>query len=151
MPCVLTRLRDNDPDSRRESFSRSVSLAELRESILENIRLIFHSRFRPEAGELGDDPRLMSSVLGLGLSDFCGMARSDENRARLREDIIRQLRWFEPRLDPETLEVEVRDGSKRDGSGWALVITGRISVAPLSGEMLCVSEIDLETGTVEVR
>ncbi len=157
MPCVLTRLTDQHPEEKTERIRRSLSLDELKESILANIRLILNSRFRPEAWDLGDDPLVESSVLGFGLTDCCGVSKSREALETLRDRIRNLIVWFEPRLDPASVEVSVVDaGHRADGAalgrnGWALEISARINVEPLTGELLCISEIDLESGAATVE
>ncbi len=152
MPCLLSRLVDKNPEKKTDAgFSRGVSVKTLKREILRNIEMILNSASHPSRRELGDDPLVCTSVLALGLPDFCGVSHGAESRERLRSEILRQVRLFEPRIRPESLEVVVSDA--KDAAGTSVLdaeIRGLIEVSPLREELVFRSRFDLETGTVAV-
>ncbi len=150
LPCVLERLIDLNPGVKHDTADRTISLEELRLSILGNIRLLLNSRFRPEFSDLGEDPELKRSVLGFGLSDFCGLTHSQACLERVRSEMLEQIRAFEPRLDPESVAV-VLDDKHSGPTSWSLFISGTIRAKSLSGELLCISEVDLESGAASLE
>ncbi len=66
LPSLLSRLTREDIDGLSD-------LEMLKEEILDNIFMLLNSRVRPERKDLENDPFLYRSVLGYGLSDFCGI------------------------------------------------------------------------------
>lgn len=150
MPCVLSRLTDQEPQNQVEHFSRGISIRRLKQDILRNIELILNSRSHPQGEELENDGEMINSVLGMGLSDFCGHSHTIQQQERLKKEILRQLRCFEPRINPATLTVTPVDESNST-SVIEMEIYGRIEVAPLSEELLFRSRLDLESGAATVK
>ena len=146
MPCVLDRLTDLNPETRVERFSRGVSISALRRSVLENVSLILNSRSHPGAEAWGGDAEVSSSVLGLGLSDFCGSTGGLVRRERLREEIVRQLRTFEPRFLPDSVRVDFTGEHVTDGGVLEMEVRAIISVAPLKEELVFRARLNMETG-----
>ena len=151
MPCVLDRLTDLNPENRVERFSRAVSVFGLRRSVLENVSLILNSRSHPDAEAWGGDPEVSASVLGLGLPDFCGMHIGNERRERLRQEIIRQLKTFEPRFDPASISVGFTGEDMSNGGVLELEIRATISVEPLKEELVFRARLNMETGESTVN
>lgn len=153
MPCVLVRLTDQKPQLATEHFSRGVSIKQLKRDILWNIEMILNSRSHPGRAELNNDETICNSVLGMGLSDFCGMSHRPEQLEKLREEVLRQLRSFEPRINADSLKVTLLH-EKRVVSGNSILemeIQGLIEVAPLREELVFRSRLDLESGTTSVK
>lgn len=151
MPCVLERLTDLNPENRTESFSRAVSLSGLRRSVLENVALIFNSRAHPDPDALGNDPAVSSSVLAMGLPDFCGASVGDVRRAWLKREIVRQLATFEPRFLPESIAVDFKGERESDGGVLELEVRATISVEPLKEELAFRALLNVETGESSVN
>jgi len=97
MPCLMTRLFDANPHQKTEPFLRGISTQRLKDEILANISLILNSSTHPTAEALNFDDELCSSVLGMGLEDFCGCSHSLQKRRQLQQQIMYQLQKFEPR------------------------------------------------------
>ncbi len=150
LPCLMTRLTDHHPEELRERQTQAASPGDLRREIVQNIELILNSRSHPRPQDLGGEP-VASSVLGFGLGDFCGAAKSKSFAERLRAQIERQVRTFEPRLAPESVRVTLREvGEDEDKTSFHYSIYGQINVAPLTGEMLLFTELDLELSKATV-
>ena len=153
MPCILERLTDRNPQSATEHFCRGISIKQLKQDILWNIEMILNSRSHPGRAELGDDESICNSVLGMGLPDFCGMSHRQEQLEKLREEILRQLRCFEPRINADSLKVTLLH-EKQVVSGNSVLemeIQGQIEVAPLREELVFQSRLDLESGTASIK
>lgn len=126
-------------------------LEQLKKEISFNIESILNSRSRPSFKELNEDPEVQFSVIGMGIDDFCGCQHTGATIKRLKQQMREQLIHFEPRLDPESIEVSVK--GEEDGRKGVLImeITGRICVKPFEGEYLCSYTLDLETGIPSFR
>jgi type VI secretion system protein ImpF len=151
IPCILSRLADDEPQSRIDSMPRVVPLEKIKQEILLNINQILNSRSRPSPRDMGYLPEVGSSVLCFGLSDFCGLTKSIESVEKIKNEIISQIRYFEPRVDAESVIVEYQDDSFDKSSGFVFEICAQFSLKALSGKFICISYLDLETGMATVR
>jgi type VI secretion system lysozyme-like protein len=150
-PYVLKRLTDLNPDEKTEVFSSTVSLSEVKEDIYENITMIFNSSSHPSLKELKSYGEVESSVLGYGVTDYCGSITSKADRDRLRFHIVKQLEDFEPRLDPSTVKVDLVNDGGNFTTNMEFNISGRVTVGELSEEILFVSKLNVETGKAEIQ
>jgi len=147
LPCLLTRLTDQNPEVRVEKFPHAVSVVGLRKGVLATVGNILNSRSRPQPSAWHDDPAITDSVLGMGLGDFCGIPHGREQRERLRREILRQLAVFEPRLDRRATVVDFVSDREVSSSGILVFeIRSVISVAPLKEEFAFRARLDFETG-----
>ena len=151
MPCVLSRLTDTNPQIKVEHYSRVITLKQLRRDIVQNVELILNSRSHPSRAELENDPLLLNSVLGFGLSDFCGHSHARERLSLIEQEIVNQIRCFEPRINPESLTVRINVDESRNYSDFLVEISGMVQAAPLAGEILFFSRIDVESGVAEIK
>ena len=151
MPCVLDRLTDLNPENRVERFSRAVSVSGLRRSVLANVSLILNSRSHPAAEAWGCDPEVSASVLGMGLPDFCGMGVDAGRCERLRREVERQLRTFEPRFLPDSVSVSFTGERATDGGVLEMEVHAVVSVEPLKEELVFRARLNMETGESSVR
>lgn len=152
MPCLLSRLTDQNPEAKVEKFSRGITIKQLKQNILWNVELILNSRSHPSFDKMQYGQEIRDSVLGMGLPDFCGMSHSRESLENLRLAICHQLRTFEPRFEPDSIEVLfVKNGdNSTEFSNVELEISAMIDIAPLREEFVFRSRLDLESGNVTV-
>lgn len=151
LPCLLTRLQDDYPGSPAERGRPLNDAAALKQEIIANISLILNSRSHVSAQSLPEE--LRGSVLDFGISDFCGCEHSERKLEQLKTEIARALAWYEPRIDPASVRIESTEAAPaaaHGGSVFALKIYCEVKVAPLEGEILFVSYLDLESGSAEV-
>ena len=155
LPCVFTRLCDDEPQSRTDHLPRLISLEKVKQEVRQNIERILNSRSRPSEDELRNDPEIFRSLLGFGLTDFCGMTSSKDNVEHIALSIREQLVCFEPRLDAESIRVscinEVSEQNRIASNALALEITASYAIEELKDEFICISYLDLETGAVSVK
>lgn len=148
---MLSRLTDAEPHVRTERYFRSATGAQLKEEVLRNIEMILNSKSRLSDEDLGGEKYLLNSVLGFGLSDFCGESRSYETMEKLKENIIKQLIYFEPRIEPASIEIKMLDAPDSLSHIREMEISVVIDAKSLNANLTFVSRIDLETGGVLVH
>ena len=155
-PYTLKRLTDYDPSEQSEGSGGLITGKQLKEDIFENIDMLFNSRshatstdFKGYAAEASGE--IEQSVLGYGIADFCGRQSSTASRDSLRELIFSQLRFFEPRLDPATLSIDLQDVKGGDSTSIEFKISGNIKVKEVNEEVSFVSRLNLESGSAELR
>jgi predicted component of type VI protein secretion system len=112
--------------------------------------MLFCSRSHPSLAELKGYEDLQNSVLGYGISDYCGKVCDDEDREFLLDHIRKQIRDFEPRLAPDSIEVKFTNPDAAMRSLLELRISGQMAVGQVNEEMLFISRLDLETGNASL-
>ncbi len=160
-PSLLDRLTDHRPDETRESADeRVLSRQALRAAVLRDLSWLFNTtRPQPEpASERRSELELWArheharnSVLNFGLPAFAGTTKSTLNRAAMEKAIKEAISLFEPRIDPKTLAVEIKIGSKAQYNALALTIRGDMWSQPMPLEMFVTADVDLETGHTQMR
>jgi type VI secretion system protein ImpF len=150
-PCLLRRLTDFEPEEKKESFAGAITFRQLKKDIFENIAMLLNSRSHPREKELEKWPELKESVLSYGLSDFCGRMSSRNENEEIREHILKQLLYFEPRLAADSVSVVFLANPDGSNSVLEFQIQGRIEVGELNEEIVFISKLDLETGTSSLK
>jgi type VI secretion system lysozyme-like protein len=149
-PYVLKRLTDDEPYEKRENIQSVITEKQVKDDIFRNIEMLVCSRSHPSLAEFEGHGDIANSVLGYGISDYCGKVCSDNERKLLLEHIKKQIRDFEPRLEKNSVGVEYANPDVAMRSLLELRISGRIVVAQVDEEVLFVSRLDLETGTASL-
>jgi predicted component of type VI protein secretion system len=150
-PFTLKRLTDYDPSVKSEGSWSLITGKQLKEDIFENVDMLFNSRSHASFADLGGHEEVEESVLAYGISDFCGRQSSTASRDDLRLHIFKQLRLFEPRLDPASLTVEFQDTEKGDSTSVEYRINGIIRAKGVDEEIAFISRLNLESGNAELR
>jgi type VI secretion system lysozyme-like protein len=145
-PYVLKRLTDDEPYEKKEMQLNVITEQQVKDDIFRNIEMLFCSRSHPSLAEFNGNEDIENSVLGYGISDYCGKVCGDDEREFLLEHIKKQIRNFEPRLEPNSIEVGFANPDAAMRSLLELRISGRIMVEEVNEEVLFVSRLDLETG-----
>jgi len=151
MPCLLTRLCDRDPHNAADQEIRGISIQRLKEDVFRNIEMILNSHSRMSDEELHHDEEILTSVLALGLEDFCGCSHSPKKRDELLQQIRFQIQTFEPRLDPDSIEVNLVENVGEDHrSELEMEVKGRIRAVEIDEAIVFRSILELESGNVMV-
>jgi type VI secretion system protein ImpF len=152
-PALLDRLTDDAPDQKVEApEQRVMSRSRLREAVLRDLAWLFNAT-RLEAGvDLSRWPAIRSSVLNFGLPALAGRPASAVDVADIERAIRDAIVDFEPRLLPGSLRVSaVFDESRLDHHNViGIEIQGQLWAQPVPLQLLVRTEIDLETGKVEI-
>lgn len=152
LPCLLSRLCDDEPQSKIDRNFKYVSLEKIKEEIVLNISHILNSKSRPQIWDLNYNQEVVNSVLGFGLPDFCGLSNSEIESAKLQHEIVELLKVFEPRLIPSSISVEVDSSDvAHNNFSFSLRISAQFAVKALTGFFSCISYLDLESGFATVK
>lgn len=151
-PSLLDRLTDDQPDSQRESKQRSVlSWPQLRQAVLRDLAWLLNTD-NLHLDELEDYPQVERSVLRYGMPSLTGANAASVDAQELRRRIIHAIESFEPRIDPATLEVEVRTSGDTEGHhAISFDIKAQLWAEPVPLDLLLKTEIDLESGDVRLE
>lgn len=163
-PSLLDRLTDHEPGSRVESLeARVLSRRQLREAVLRDLSWLFNAVCEePDIGNRNDPERTAlwkslayarDSVLNFGILPLTGQSMTIHNfpliEAQVRQAVIR----FEPRLDPNTVEVRIANDMSTGlrPTSLRLTIKGQMWNQPVPLELLLSADVDVDTGQAAVR
>jgi type VI secretion system protein ImpF len=152
-PALLDRLTDDEPAKTHEAPERRVmSKNRLRQAVLRDLAWLFNTTRLSSKFDLDQMPHVRRSVLNFGLPALSGRAASSLDITDLERSIRQALVDFEPRILPETLEVKaIAIANALDHHNVVGVqIRGQLWAQPVPLELLVRTEIDLETGRVEI-
>jgi type VI secretion system protein ImpF len=151
-PSLLDRLTDDEPGQAVESRDRRViSLERLRQCVLRDLGWLLNTGRLTQVEDLDSYPEVKHSVLNYGSLDLTGRLLSSSDVGEL-ESAVRQAIWeFEPRILRETVKVRsVVDREAMSSNSITFEIEGSLWAQPMPMRMFMHTEIDLETGQVEV-
>ena len=152
-PALLDRLTDDEPDRKLEPREqRALSKARLRQAVLRDLAWLFNTVKLESSVDLGQTPHVRRSVVNFGLTALSGKTASTMDAVALTSAIKQAILDFEPRIVASTLSVRtVIDAGQLDHHNIIGVeIQGHLWAQPIPLELLVRTEIDLETGRVEI-
>jgi type VI secretion system lysozyme-like protein len=153
-PALLDRLRDDDPLHTTEpAESRVLSRARLREAVLRDLSWLFNTAQLGSSEPMDDYPEARRSVLNYGLPVISGQTISSIDPVALEGQVRRAIIDNEPRILPDTLHVEamLSDDRVNHHNQLSFRISGQLWAQPVPLELMLHTDIDLETGRVDVR
>jgi type VI secretion system protein ImpF len=150
-PALLDRLTDEEPDKKLEPrLERVISKRRMRDAVLRDLTWLFNTT-RLEDMDPVAFPHVRRSVINYGLPALSGQTASSLDAAGLERSIREAIIDFEPRILPNTLRVRALEvGQFEHHNVIGVEISGQLWSQPIPIEMLVRTEIDLETGQVEV-
>ena len=150
-PCLLDRLTDNAPEKKEESsYERVVSISRYREGVLRDVRWLLSASRHNDGEDLMDYPEVRVSTLNYGLRSLCGRTAENAGGGALEQDILRTIEAFEPRIAPESLEVEIKPNPNSKAKNELIIeIRGDLWARPMPEEFLIKTQVDLETGELK--
>jgi type VI secretion system protein ImpF len=151
-PALLDRLTDDEPDKKLEAREQRVmSKSRLREAVLRDLAWLFNSTRLERGLDPARAPHARRSVLSYGLPALSGSTASSLEIPDLERAIKQAIIDFEPRILPQTLRVKALEIEHLEHHNVIGVeIYGQLWAQPVPLELLVRTEIDLETGQVEI-
>ena len=120
--------------------------------MLRDLAWLFNTTKLERGTELSHVPYVRRSVINFGLPALSGQTASSLEVQDLERNLKQAILDFEPRILPDTLEikaiVEVDELDHHNVIG--IQIQGQLWAQPVPLELLVRTEIDLETGKVEI-
>jgi type VI secretion system protein ImpF len=152
-PALLDRLTDEHPDEQQEAREQRVmSKRQLRQAVLRDLAWLFNATRLESGVDLSKVPEVRRSVLNFGLPALSGRVASSLDIAELERSVRQAILDYEPRILAETLRVKaLLQASQIDHHNViGMEIHGQLWAQPVPLELLVRTEIDLETGKVEI-
>jgi type VI secretion system protein ImpF len=151
-PALLDRLTDEEPDKKLEPRQmRVMSKKRMREAVLRDLAWLFNTtRLDPDM-DPAKYPHARKSVINFGLPALAGETSSSLEVTDLERAVRQAILDFEPRILPASLRVRALEiGNFDNHNVIGVEISGQLWSQPIPIELLVRTEIDLETGQVEV-
>lgn len=153
-PALLDRLTDDDPGSRAEAVeARVINRSRLRELVLRDLAWLFNATGSSHDETWAAAPLAAHSVVNFGLPPLSGQNLSAIDLGALQDRVRNAILDYEPRILPETLSV-VAVSNEAQADHHNLIgfrIHGQLWAQPVPLELMLQTEIDLETGRIEIR
>jgi type VI secretion system protein ImpF len=152
-PALLDRLTDEEPTKTHEAPERRVmSKSRLRQAVLRDLAWLFNATKPASYLDLEQVSHVRRSTLNFGLPALSGRAASSLDITELERTIRQAILDFEPRILPQTLEVRALaiQSALDHHNVVGVQIAGELWAQPVPLELLVRTEIDLETGRVEI-
>ena len=162
-PSLLDRLTDTEPRAGKETVdARVLTRQQLRAAVLRDLGWLFNTtRAEPSDPERVDPAGEMwrraaharRSVLNFGLPALAGESVGTLDFPAIEEAVRQAVIDFEPRIDPQTLSVELsaEGGMRAHHNALRLMIRAKMWNQPVPLELLLAAQVDVETGNVSVR
>lgn len=153
-PSLLDRLTDDEPGRKVEPADKRVlTKAQLRQAVLRDLAWLLNVTQLEADQDLSAYPNVQASVLNYGLPAFSGTTASTLDSTELERAIHQAILSYEPRILPDTLRVRsvVTESQLEQHNVVAVQIEGRLWMEPVPLEILLRTEVDLETGQVEIE
>jgi type VI secretion system protein ImpF len=153
-PALLDRLIDTEPGSEVEPReARLVSRKRLYDAVLRDLSWLLNATRYGGDTEFGPYTEARRSVLNYGLPALAGATLSTLDLAAAEQGIRQAILDFEPRILPASLRVEVQAAETlfAQHNIVSLAIRGTLLAQPMPIELLLRTDVDLETGVVELR
>jgi type VI secretion system protein ImpF len=151
-PSLLDRLADDAPSELKESREQRVlSLGKLRQGVLRDLAWLLNTSTLDTHQNLDEYPLVSHSVVNYGIHDLVGTTLSSADAPKIQQQ-IRQAIWdFEPRILPESVVVKVTVSDHyMNHNAMTFDIEGDLWAQPLPLRLYLRTELDLETGSIDI-
>jgi type VI secretion system protein ImpF len=153
---LLEQLRDDAPGESREPIQRRAwSARQQRDSVIRDLSWLLNCTRLSALQDLSAFPEARISVIDYGLPALAGSSVESLDDDALKQVIKQAILTFEPRIRPETLSVEPKkeagQGAQSDHRIVAFEISGEVVVEPARERLYLETELDLDTGKLELR
>lgn len=148
LPCLLDRLRDDEPNNSEESRNqRVISISRYKEYVVRDLQWLFNASAHlpnedDEGSRLENYPEANRSVINYGLRQLCGLTAPD--MVTLERDLSDALKFFEPRILRHTLTLK----ASMDRHLIAFDMRAELWAEPVPERLFVQTLVDLESGQV---
>ncbi|MBL4608696.1 MAG: type VI secretion system baseplate subunit TssE [Pseudomonadales bacterium] len=150
-PALLDRLRDDEPEHSVEARNkRVITLKKLQEYVTRDLNWLLNTTALSISDDLSSYPEVQNSVLNYGANSFSGISASSIEPHILERQLKKSIIAYEPRILAKTLDVQVVEQDNMNRNAIVFHISGELWAEPLPIALYIKTEIDLETGEVNL-
>src|SRR6266403_346320 len=146
LPCLLDRLRDDDPKNPEESRNqRVISLQRYKEGVIRDLQWLFNaSAHLPVEGveefRLANYPEAKRSVINFGTRQLCGLIAPDMDG--LQRELSEAIEIFEPRIFRHSITIK----ASMDRHLISFEMRSVLWAEPIPEQLFVKTTIGLESG-----
>ncbi len=151
-PSLLDRLTDEAPDKLSEAREQRVlSLNKLRLCVLRDLAWLLNTGRLEAVQNLETYPLAAHSVVNYGIPDLAGTTLTSAKIVDIEQQIKQAIWDFEPRILRDSVRIKVSVSEQQmNHNAMAFDIEGDLWAQPLPLHLYLRTELDLETGNMEV-
>ncbi|MDX8346883.1 type VI secretion system baseplate subunit TssE [Cognatiyoonia sp. IB215446] len=150
-PSLLDRLTDEAPDKKTEtSSSWIIDINRLREIIQRDLAWLLNTSNCEAEHDLSAYPNVARSVLNYGITDISGSVATQDRAFDIKQTIRKAIETFEPRLLPDTLQVDMRQDKVGTSAVISFEIRAELWAEPVPIDLYLRTALDVTTGAVTV-
>ena len=150
-PALLDRLSDDEPEQHVEARNkRVITLKKLQEYVTRDLNWLLNTTALSISDDLSQFPEVENSVINYGANSFSGISASSIEPHLLERRLRQSILLYEPRILTKTLEVIVQEQDDMNRNAIVFHISGELWAEPLPIALYIKTEIDLETGEVNL-
>lgn len=152
LPSLLDRLTDFEPKKRSDVLSANKFDAKLyKDSVLRDILFLLNTtNFQSHIDYDLANEQASLSTLNFGIDAFSGNNLSDIDWTLLEQSIVDCLKNFEPRLDSDSIKVNILLDEMNIHRLLIVQIQGILKLTPYAEEFFLKTSMDVELGTFEL-
>jgi type VI secretion system protein ImpF len=155
-PALLDRLVDDSPNSAVEPMeARAIGRSRLRQCVLRDLSWLFNAQatLEDEVRDPAEFRHALHSTVNYGMPPLAGKLVSKVEMLDLENAMRQAILDFEPRILPDSLVVRglPPNDPLSHHNVLSFEITGRLWAQPYPLELMLKTDLDLETGMVELR
>lgn len=152
LPSLFDRLTDLDPKKHNDPVSNyHFDIKLYKNSILRDVLFILNTtNLQSYIGHQLSNGYVINSTINFGITSFSGNNLSDIDWFELEQTIKSCLKNFEPRLDPETIEVSILLDETNVDHPLVVKIYGILKLTPYTEELFLKTSMDIELGIFEL-
>lgn len=154
-PALLDRLQDDSPDNQQvePKERRVLSRHQLREAVLRDLSWLLNASRPPDSDGIAGYHEVERSVINYGMPCYSGETVSTLDVVGLERAVRDALELFEPRIIAGSLRVQAleQDNMLDWHNVVSLRIEARLWAQPVPLDLLLRTDVDLETGQVELK
>jgi type VI secretion system protein ImpF len=152
-PSLLDRLTDEEPERLKEAPDRRfLTLERLRAVVKRDLAWLLNTGNLASIQDLTEYPEVERSVINYGMRDLTGSSLSGVDVAEIEQMVKQAIIDFEPRILPDSVRVRATvDRNRMSQNAVNFVIEGELWAYPAPVDIVLQSEVDLESGLVNVR
>ncbi|MDY0271990.1 MAG: type VI secretion system baseplate subunit TssE [Advenella sp.] len=154
-PALLDRLSDDSPDKRQEQGGDHgmMNYEALRKAVLRDLRWVLNTTSLDADHDLAAWPHVKNSTLNFGVAALAGKSMSEIDWTDVEASVSASIMRFEPRILPESLAVSciTEKNVLEHHNVLSLLIKGKLWCNPYPREFMFRTDIDLESGHMDLR
>ena len=153
-PALLDRLTDENPTvSTEPREDRVIDVRRLRQIVQRDLTWLLNTNNNEVNLDTEAYPNVATAVTNYGIKDVAGQTSTADRAQEIRKIIRTAIQRFEPRIRPETLEVDFGSEDETDTRSMLISfnIRGEMWAQPMPLELYLRSQVNVTTGEVTLE